>query len=266
MLKELFGTEKPVIGVVHLSPLPSSANFKGNFEHIVTKAEQEAAAIASAGLDSIIIENYFDIPFYKDNVDPAVTSSMSLIAKRIMHLTNKPIGINVLRNDAKTALAIAYCTGAKFIRVNILTGTMVTDSGIIEAAAPTLLPYREMLRASGIKIFADVMVKHAYPLGTPPSIADMAKETIHRGLADALIVSGVATGSSADIKDVENVKKALPDVPLFIGSGVNQDNAKDLLSIADGAIVATSIKRQEGMESFVDISKAEKLLSIIRSI
>ena len=265
MLKELFGTQKPLIGVVHLSPLPSSANFSGNFRQLVTKAEQEASAIASAGLNGIIIENYFDIPFYKDSVDPAVVASISLITKRIMHLTDKAIGINVLRNDAKSAMAIAYCTGATFIRVNILTGAMITDSGIIEAAAPKLLPYREMLKANNIKIFADVMVKHAYAMGTPYSIADMAKETVERGLADALIISGLATGSSADIKDVEAVKKALPEVPLLIGSGLNLENAKDFLDVADGAIVATSIKRGKGLTSTIDVNKAEKLLETIRS-
>ncbi|MEW5821877.1 MAG: BtpA/SgcQ family protein [Cyanobacteriota bacterium] len=263
MLEKLFGSKKPIIGVVHLLPLPSSANFSGNFHQVVTKAEQEAAAIASAGLNGIIIENYFDIPFVKDNVDPAVVASMSLITKRIMHLTDKAIGINVLRNDARSALAIAFCTGAKFIRVNILTGAMITDSGIIEAAAPTLLPYREFLKANDIKIFADVMVKHAYPMGTPYPIEEMAKETIHRGLADVLIVSGIATGSTADIKDVEKVKNALPDVPVLIGSGLNHNNAKDFLSIADGAIVATSIKREKGINSSIDVTKAEKLLESI---
>jgi hypothetical protein len=265
MLKELFGSNKPVIGVVHLLPLPSSANYDGNFHHVVQKAEQEASAIATAGFDGIIIENYYDIPFAKDCVDPAVVSSMSLIAKRIMHITDKTIGINVLRNDSKSAIAIASCTGARFIRVNVLTGAMVTDSGIIEASAPTLLPYREAIKAREIKLFADVMVKHAYPLGIPSSIVDQAKETVYRGLADAIIVSGVATGSSADIKDLEMIKNALPEVPLLVGSGLNTLNAKDMLDIADGAIVATSIKRDEGLKSYIDIAKAEKLLEIIRS-
>lgn len=260
MLKDLFGVKKPLIGVVHLLPLPSSANFNGNFDQILTKAEQEAAAIAASGLNGIIVENYYDVPFVKENADPATIASMSIITKRLMHLTDKTIGLNVLRNDAKAALAIAYCTGAKFIRVNILTGAMITDSGIIEAAAPQLLPYRELLKARNIKIFADVMVKHAYPMGNPPRIEDLAKETIYRGLADAIIVSGVATGSATDIKDVERIKNALPDVPLLIGSGLNSNNINDYLSIADGAIVATSIKRNEGLFSCIDIALAEKLV------
>jgi membrane complex biogenesis BtpA family protein len=266
MLQELFKSQKPVIGVVHLLPLPSSANYNGQIEQIVTKAEQEATAIATARLDGLIIENFYDIPFYKDHVDPAVVAAMSLITKRIMHVTNVPIGINVLRNDARSALAIALCTGAKFIRVNILTGAMVTDSGIIEAAAPALLPYRELIKARDVKIFADVMVKHAYPLGNPLALADIAKETVYRGMADALIVSGVATGAPPSVKDFEIIKKALPDVPVFVGSGLNKENAKDILSVADGAIVATSIKRDHGIKSTIDITKAEQLLETIRSI
>lgn len=264
MLETLFKTKKPLVGVVHLLPLPSSANYDGNFQAVVQKAEKEASALLTAGFDSIIIENYFDIPFVKDNVDPAIVSSLSLITKRIMHLTDKTIGINVLRNDATSAMAIASVTGASFIRVNILTGAMVTDSGVIEAAAPVLLPYREKIKASNIKIFADVMVKHAYPMGAVPDIADMAKETVQRGQADALIVSGIATGAAADIKDVEKVKNALPDTPLFIGSGVNLDNQKELLAVADGAIVATAVKRGGGMASCVDLNKAEKFVKAIK--
>lgn len=263
MLEKIFGVKKPIIGVVHLSPLPSSANYSGNFRQIISKAEQEATAIASAGLNGIIIENFYDIPFVKDAVDPSVIASMSLITRRVMHHCNIPIGINVLRNDACSALAIAYCAGASFIRVNILTGAMVTDSGVIEAAAPKLLPYRKLIGAENVKIFADVMVKHAYPMGVPLKIEDIAKETYHRGLADGLIISGVATGSSADLKDVEKVKKALPDVPLLIGSGITSENINDYLEIADGAIVATSIKTNEGFNSIIDVVLAEQLLDRI---
>lgn len=265
MFETLFGTKKPLIGVIHLLPLPSSANYDGNFHKIVKKAEQEASALMTAGFDGLIVENYFDIPFVKTSVDPAIVSSLSLITKRIMHLTDKPMGINVLRNDARSAMAIALCTGAGFVRVNILTGAMVTDSGVIEAAGPELLPYRERIKAPNIKIFADVMVKHAYPMGAVPDIADMAKETVHRGQADVLIVSGVATGSAADVKDVEKIKNALPDVPLLIGSGLNMDNFKALLSIADGAIVASSIKRGQGLDSTIDLNLAEKLVKAVHT-
>ena len=151
------------------------------------RAEQEATALAAGGVDAIIIENFFDAPFAKDQVDPAVVSAMSLVAQRIMGMVPVPVGINVLRNDAKSALAIATNVGAPFIRVNVLTGVMATDQGIIEGCAHELLRYRQQL-GSDVKIFADVLVKHARPLGSP-NLTTAVQETIERGLADAIILS-----------------------------------------------------------------------------
>ena len=144
-LKHIFKTSNPVIGVVHLSPLPTSARWKGKLKEVIGRAEQEATALAAGGVDGIIVENFFDAPFTKDCVDPAVVSAMTLIVDRLQGMVMLPIGINVLRNDAKSAMAIATCTEVQFIRVNVLTGVMATDQGLIEGKANELLRYRREL-------------------------------------------------------------------------------------------------------------------------
>lgn len=131
-IENVFDTPKPIIGVVHLLPLPSSPRWGGNLQAAIDRAEQEATALAAGGVDGIIIENFFDAPFAKDHVDPAVVSAISLIAQRVKNLVMLPLGINVLRNDALSGMAIASVCGCQFIRVNVLAGVMVTDQGLIE--------------------------------------------------------------------------------------------------------------------------------------
>jgi uncharacterized protein len=241
-LKQTFKTANPIIGVVHLLPLPTSPRWGGSLKAVIDRAEQEATALASGGVDGLIIENFFDAPFAKDCVDPAVVSAMSIVVQRLMNLVTLPIGINVLRNDARSAIAIATCTQAQFIRVNVLTGVMATDQGFIEGQAHQLLRYRREL-GSEVKILADVLVKHARPLGSP-NLTTAVQETIERGLADGVILSGWATGSPPSLEDLELASAAANGTPVFIGSGANWENIPQLIQAADGVIVSSSLKRR----------------------
>jgi membrane complex biogenesis BtpA family protein len=265
MLKSLFGTDKPVIGVIHLLPLPGSPRYTGDLENVMLRAEQEATSLASGGAHGIIVENFFDAPFVKNRVDTATACALALAVKRIAAICDLPIGVNVLRNDGLTALAVAATTGAQFIRVNVLSGAMVTDQGLIEGEAHDLHMYRRMLSAQGsVRILADVMVKHASPLGQGVDIAQAAKDTVYRGLADGVIVSGTATGSPPNWADLEMVRQALPHTPILIGSGSNADNCSALLAIADGVIVASSLKRQGNVENPIDVEKVRSLVKAVQ--
>jgi membrane complex biogenesis BtpA family protein len=262
MLKNLFGTDKPFIGVIHLLPLPGSSRWDGRLAPIYERAEQEAIALTTGGADGIIIENFFDAPFTKGRLDAVTISTFSIVISRIMALTNKPIGINCLRNDGLSSLAIAAATQAQFIRVNALTGAMVTDQGIIEGIAHELLLYRQHLGASkSIKIFADVLVKHASPLGFNNDICRIAQDTKNRALADALIISGHSTGDPPLLEDLESVRAVLPDCPLLAGSGVDQNNLSKILNIADGAIIGTALKRQNILENPIDVKQVRDIKS-----
>lgn len=265
MLEAIFKSKKPVIGVIHLLPLPGSARWTGDLEEVLLRAEQEALALASGGVDSIIIENFFDAPFAKDRVDVSTACALTLAVKRVSAVTSLPIGVNVLRNDALTALAIATVCGAAYVRVNVLSGAMVTDQGIIESDARNVLLYRRQLMSDNIKIFADVMVKHAYPLGEGNDIALAAKDTMLRAGGDALIVSGTGTGQTPDMNDLKKVRKAMPDAPIFIGSGSTQENVKDLLSVADGIIVGTTLKRRGLLEQPVDVDRVRDFVTAAKA-
>ena len=261
-LKQIFNTTQPIIGVVHLLPLPTSARWGGNLNAVIDRAEQEAVALVSGGVDGIMIENFFDAPFPKSRVDPAVVSAMTTIVSRLMELVSQPIGINVLRNDSLSAMAIASCTGAAFIRVNVLSGVMATDQGLIEGCAHELLRYRREL-GSNVKILADVLVKHAHPLSSS-DLTIAVKETIDRGLADAVILSGIATGNAPSLADLRLAKAAAGNVPIIVGSGADCDNITSLMQFADGAIVSSSLKRQGKIENSIDPIRVTQFVETMR--
>lgn len=261
-LNQIFKTPNPIIGVVHLLPLPTSPRWGGSFKTVIDRAEQEITALASGGVDGVIIENFFDAPFTKNQVDPAVVSAMTLIVQRLKNLVSLPMGINVLRNDAQSAIAIATCVQAQFIRVNVLTGVMATDQGLIEGQAHQLLRYRREL-GSDVKIFADVLVKHARPLGTP-NLTTAVQETINRGLADSVILSGWATGSPPTLEDLELASAAANGTPVFIGSGASWENISTLMQAADGVIVSSSLKRRGRIEQPIDPTRVSQFVEAAR--
>lgn len=266
VLEDLSTKRGVVIGVIHLLPLPGSARFEGQVEPIILRAEQEAAALASGGVDAIIIENFFDAPFCKDSVDTAAACVMTLAAKRVMSISGLPLGINVLRNDAKTALAVALACGASFIRVNVHVGAMLTDQGIIEGNAHELMLYRRLIGAGNIKVFADIMVKHAYPLAQNMDIGQVAKDTLLRGLADCLIVSGIATGAEPELAHLEAVRQVLGNAPILVGSGTTAANIERLGAVANGFIVATAFKRQGILENPVDVDRVRSLVNAAKCV
>ncbi|WP_013323348.1 photosystem I biogenesis protein BtpA [Gloeothece verrucosa] len=263
-LNQLFNTENPIIGVVHLLPLPTSARWGGNLTAVIERAEQEATALAAGGVDGLIVENFFDAPFAKDQVEPAVVSAMTLIVDRIKNLVVLPVGINVLRNDARSAMAIASCVKAEFIRVNVLTGIMATDQGIIEGQAHQLLRYRREL-GSEIAILADVLVKHARPLGTA-NLTNAVQDTIERGLADAVILSGWATGTPPSLEDLELALSAAKGTPVLIGSGANWENIGQLMKAANGVIVASSLKRHGKINEPIDPIRVSQFVEAAREV
>jgi membrane complex biogenesis BtpA family protein len=264
-MMELFRVEKPIVSMIHLNPLPGTPKYEGlSIDRISELAVQDAGHLESGGVDGLIVENFGDVPYTKKDVGPEIISTMAVIVADVVDAVKIPVGVNVLRNDFKAALAIAHVAGGKFLRSNVFTDATVTDQGLIEASAPELLRYRRYLGAE-IKIFADVQGKHGVPLANRP-IEQSAMDAAHRGLADALIVSGPRTGTEPELEDLMRVKKAVPDRPVFIGSGVNEENVSKLLRRVDGAIVGTSLKFKGEVSNPVDEKRVKALMMAVRAL
>jgi len=258
----LFGGVKPVLGMIHLAPLPGSPR-GGTLEAALDAARADAEALAGVGVDGLVVENFGDAPFAKDRVPPVTVAAMAIAIADLKRDHNVPIGVNVLRNDAEAALSIAAVTDADFIRVNVHTGAVVADQGVIEGKARETLLLRRALGV-GTLLFADVRVKHAAPLGgAVVDLVQEAKDTFGRGAADALILSGAATGASADPAELARVREALPGAPLLVGSGVTEDNVERFWPVCDGMIVGSALKRQGDARQGVDPERARGFLAAV---
>lgn len=228
-----------LMGMVHLGPLPGSPGFTGDFDGVLAAAARDAQLLTEAGFEALMIENFGDAPFFADDA-PKVTIAALTTAANVVHAASRlPIGVNVLRNDALGALAVAAATPAAFIRVNVLSGSMFTDQGPIVGDAARVARLRSQI-CPEVKIMADVFVKHA----TPPAgltLADATHDLVERSGADAVVVSGTGTGSPTSLDDLRTVA-AISHLPVFVGSGVTADTIVGLLAVADGVIVGTDTK------------------------
>jgi membrane complex biogenesis BtpA family protein len=250
-----------LIGVVHLAALPGSPRATLPLEQIVERALADAAALDAGGADAIIVENYHDVPFRPERVEAHTVAAMTIVVREVVARVSCAVGVNVLRNDASAALGIAAMTGATFIRVNVHTGAMVTDQGIINGRADETLRLRRSLGAEQVEVFADILVKHGVPFGNV-SIEDAARDAVERGLADAVIVSGSATGVATLPSQVE-AAAASTLAPVYVGSGVTAANASSFLPAATGVIVGTWLKREGNINNVIDIERVRTLRKLL---
>ena len=253
-----------IIGVLHVPALPGSPRNQLTFDNIVDWVLKDADALARGGVDAFMLENFGDAPFYPHRVPPHTVAFMTAIGGEVKRSFNQPLGFNVLRNDAESAIAVASAVSAEFIRVNIHTGARVTDQGLIEGTAHETLRYRRLL-SSNVRILADVDVKHSAPVATR-RLQDEVEEIISRGGADAVIVTGTATGKETAFEDLRIAKEAARSAPVFAGSGVCVENVGAVLKIADGVIVGTALKHDGITTNPVDVHRVRPLVELVRKL
>ena len=217
----------------------------------------DAQTLARGGVDGILVENYGDAPFTGGTVEPQVIAAMAVLAAEVRAAAALPIGINVLRNDAHSALAVAVASGASFIRVNVHVGSAETDQGHIDGRAFETLRYRKLLGAD-VAIFADVFVKHARP-SDRVDIATAARHTAYRGGADALLVTGLETGAAPASGRLKEVQGAVPDRPVLVASGLTPGNVESFVG-ADGYIIGSALERDGVAGNRVELHRVRAMV------
>lgn len=266
-LKDLFGVDKPIIGMVHLIPLPGSPAYNGwTMDEVVENAIREARILVENGVDGLIVENMWDLPYYADKeIPPEEIAAHAIAAWEVVKSVDVPVGITSIHNGGRVALGIAKAAGAKFIRICLYTGSLVWDTGQLDHGNATeLMRVRKLLDAWDIRFFADVYKKHAvvFPGITPEIHASWTDFY----LADAVIVTGKMTGDAPDLDLVKSVKQVVGETPVIIGSGVNIENVEKLLSIGDGAIVGTYFKVKGITQNPVDPERVKRFMEKVKEI
>lgn len=225
---------KPVLGMIHLPPLPASPRSELSLDDLIAFALDEAGKLERAGLDAVVVENVGDTPFFRERVPAATVAAMGIIVREVRLATPLAVGVNLLRNACEQALSIASVAGADFIRCNVVIGAYVTDQGIIQGCAAELARLRATLDRD-VLVLGDVHVKHAHPL-FDVALEDAAADLAERGGADAVILSGARSPVPPLLENVDRVRAAI-DAPVLIGSGIGVDNAAEYYVRSDGVLL-----------------------------
>jgi membrane complex biogenesis BtpA family protein len=265
-LADLFGVEKPIIGMVHLWPLPGAPGYAGyGMDTILDRARRDAEALLEGGVDGLIVENMWDLPYYVGtDVQMEAVTAQAVAASKIVEMAGVPVGVNVIHNGWQAELAIAVAAGLDFIRVCILTGARLWDTGELDhGSAANLLRRRKELGAERIKLFADVDKKHSLPF--PGLDLETHIEWTEFYRADALIVSGRMTGDAPPLDKVRRAKEVATR-PILMGSGTTAENIAGFLKYADGAIVGSSLKADGVAENPVDVERVRRYMAVVLSV
>lgn len=256
-------TSHPLIVTLHCPALPGAPGYRGDWSEVQRRVLADADVYLEHDVDGILLENFGDVPFYPAATVPITVACLTTLASKIRERTAKPLGINLLRNDAVGALAIAAAAEAQFIRVNVLCGARVADQGLLTGNAHELLRLRRYWGADEIAILADVQVKHSAPLAARP-LEEEVVETLERGGADGVIVTGVGTGKAAELSDLERAAGAAERRLLFVGSGTTPERIPELCRFVGGFIVGSYCKREGRVTEPVDGHRVAELVARIR--
>ena len=256
-LKEVIGTEKAIIAMLHMQPMPGDPYFdkaKG-MKWVVEKAREDLDALQEGGVDAIMFSNEYSLPYLTD-VKKETVAAMARVIGELQPEIRIPYGVNVLW-DPKASLDLAAATDAKFIR-EIFTGVYASDFGIWDTNCGETVRHQRAIGAENVKLLFNIVPEAA------AYIKQIAKSTVFNCRPDALCVSGLTAGSATDAGILDEVKKTVPDTVVLANTGCRIDTIEKLLQIADGAVVGTTFKYDGKFENQVDRTRVKAFMDVVK--
>lgn len=265
MFAKLFPDTKPVVGVIHVGALPGTPASCRGVAEIADAAAAEARLYAAAGTDGLVIENMHDVPYLRGAVGPEIVAAMAVVARAVRGEFPRPLGVQILAGANTAALAVAHAAGLDFVRVEGYAFAHVADEGWIESSAAELLRFRRTIGAERVDVWADVKKKHSSHAVTADVSIGATAEAVEFMRADAVIVSGSATGSPPSVEDVREVKSGCR-LPVVLGSGVDDENIADFYAEADGFIIGSYFKTGGHWAGAVERERVERMMEVVRKL
>lgn len=265
-ISSVFGRPKAIIGMIHVGALPGTPRNALPVPQIVEQAAAEARQLYEAGVDGLLIENMHDVPYLVGGVGPEIIGAMTAVGLAVRAAAPLPLGVQILAAANREALAVALACGAAFVRVENFAYAHVADEGLMPTAeAGPLLRYRRQIGADAVQIFADVKKKHAsHALTADVSLAEATRTTEFFG-ADAIVVTGFATGQPTAEADVLAARRAT-ELPICIGSGVTPETLPALWPHAQAFIVGSSLKRAGVWSNALDAGRVQRLMGVVEAL
>jgi len=254
---------KPVIGMIHLRPLPGAAAYRGGGSGpALEQALADGRLLDAAGVDAILIQNTGDLPATSDG-GPETIAHMAAIGTVLRQELKVPLGVNILANGTESALAVAAAIGAAFVRIKVYVGAVVGIGGIIQGSAQRAQDFRSRIDACQIEIAADVYDRTSRPLGDMP-IEEVAHYASFHGAAGALVVTGGSVGDSLD--RLGRVKATIKSLPVYAGGGTTADNVHQFLAVCDGVIVGNAVKTGPEFQGCVDRDRLMAYMDAVHKV
>jgi hypothetical protein len=264
MLKATYGTDKPIIAMVHFQPLPGSPLYDadGGMPKILDLAARDIEALQAGGVDCVMFGNEGDRP-YLLQASPVTLAAFAHLVGELKSVVKVPFGVNYLWDPVAT-VAIGIASSARFAR-EIFTGVYESDMGLWAPNAAAALRLRADCRRADLKLMFNINAEFASALGSR-DIALRARSAVFSSLADVVLVSGPITGQSPETSDLRAVKTALPDTPVMANTGVRLDTVEGILGIADGVVIGTHFKVDGHTWNAVDRERVARFMDKVRSI
>ena len=261
--KDLFGTDKPVIGMVHLHAMPTDPKYDPNegVEGIVEAAKKDIIALQEAGFDGLLFCNEFAIPYTK-NTRIVTVATYARVIGELKSIIKVPFGITYASN-VYCAFDIAAATGANFVRAHYHD----TTAGVFGMSNPDPGDVERHRCYVGCK---DIPVLQAViPEGTemvaPRPIKQVVKTLCFNVNPDGLLIYSTNPGADIDTEMVELCKQAT-DKPILASNGVKPNTVANILAVADGCIVGTGVKYDGNFYNPVDPARAKELMENARKV
>jgi len=262
-MSSLFSPSKPVIGVIHVGALPGTPRGTRSVAELATMAREEARVYRECGVDGIIIENMHDVPYLKSHVGPEIVAAMAIVGGEVKNECRLPVGVQILAGANIEAMAVAHAAGLDFIRAEGYAYAHVADEGLIEASAAPLLRYRKLIGAERMQVWADVKKKHSAHAITADVSLGQTAETVEFMGADCVIVTGSVTGEAPRLGDVQETKSSC-HLPVFLGSGISENNIDQFYKAADGFIIGSAFKVDGLWSNTVDPNRVTQFVQRLR--
>ena len=262
-MPSLFAHSKPIIGVIHVGALPGTPRASRSVAELARGAREEARIYRECGVDGIIIENMHDVPYLKGEVGPEIVAAMAIVGNEVKNECGLPVGVQILAGANIEAMAVAHAAGLDFIRAEGYAYAHVADEGLIEASAAKLLRYRKLIGAERVQVWADIKKKHSAHAITADVSLGQTAETVEFLGADCVIVTGSVTGEAPQLKDVQEAKGNC-HLPVFLGSGISENNVEQFYNDADGFIIGSSFKFDGLWSNTVDPKRVTQFVQRLR--
>jgi membrane complex biogenesis BtpA family protein len=263
-LKDLFGTYKPIIAMLHLPALPGDPGYDAarGMQYVVAHARADLEALQDGGVDAIMFSNEASLP-YLTKTERVTAASMARVIGELRSQVKIPFGVNVLW-DPIASLDLAAATGAAFVR-EVFTGAYASDFGVWAPNSGEALRHRKAVGAENVRLFFNILPESAVYLGER-NLADIARSTVFNNQPDALCVSGLTAGAETSAQALQVVKQAAPHTPVFANTGVRLANLAEQLAIADGAVVGSTFKRDGYIWNEVDGARVKEFMAAVKEL